>query len=535
MAAYRLLSMEIFDLSGRDLAALGNFSRKNNLSLFEACEKVEQIPISDKAKETINRLVQMIGRHLDLLKKETAGQIVYYFLEETGYLKKLADYKTAGDERKANNISKFFDKLKTYEIEHEDASVSAVVDWINLSLELGESPLASDMDWSENDAVNLLTVHSAKGLEFPVVFLVNLVSQRFPTTERKEAIPIPDDLIKEILPEGDYHLEEERRLFYVGMTRARDQLYLTAADYYAEGKREKKISPFVYEVMGKKVIDDQPLAANNQLSIFDYQTSKQKPETAVSKPTGLNYLSYSQMATFKICPLQYKYRYLLRIPVPPSAAASFGDTIHQTMRDFYQKAIAGQNPDKEDLLKTLEENWNPLGYTSKAHEKRMILEGRKILQEFFEKSYDPKKLPKALEQIFSVKVSPDLKIGGKIDRIDVGKDGVEIIDYKTGSASSKKDVGKDLQLIIYALVVADGTLEYMGVLDQTPSPEKIKVSFYFFDHQEKISTAKTKKELEEAKKQILELAKKISESDFAPTPGKMCDFCDYKLICEAWK
>ena len=71
------------------------------------------------------------------------------------------------------------------------------------------------------------------------MFLVNLVGARFPSISRREQIPIPDSLIKEELPEGDYHLEEERRLFYVGMTRARDQLFLTAANFYGEGKREK--------------------------------------------------------------------------------------------------------------------------------------------------------------------------------------------------------------------------------------------------------------------------------------------------------
>src|SRR3989337_3850308 len=107
-------------------------------------------------------------------------------------------------------MAKFLDKLNAYEGEHEDATVVAVVDWIELSSELGESPLAVDADWTKVNAVNILTAHSAKGLEFPVVFLVNLVSARFPTIERKEQIPIPDALVKEILPSGDFHLEEER-------------------------------------------------------------------------------------------------------------------------------------------------------------------------------------------------------------------------------------------------------------------------------------------------------------------------------------
>ena len=550
VAMFRVLSMEHFDIFGRDLAAIGNFARKNNLSLFETCEflsgirdysqtirddSLDKVYISEKTRESIKKLVEMIHRHLDLLKKETAGQIVYYFLQDSGLLRKLTEYKTVVEEKRVNNIAKFFDKLRTYEVEHEDASVVAVVDWINLSMELGESPLASDIDWSENDAVNLLTVHSAKGLEFPVVFLVNLVSQRFPTPERTEQIPIPQDLIKEILPEGDYHLEEERRLFYVGMTRAKDQLYLTAADYYGEGKREKKISPFIYEVFGEKAISSQSSAISPQLSIFDFKPVADQSSVISPQSSVVNYLSYSQIGTFNVCPLQYKYRYILQIPIPPSAAAAFGSAIHETMRNFYQRALTGQNPTEKDLVKIFEENWSSLGYSSKIQEERMKKEGQKILAEYYKKAYNPRNLPKALEQVFSVKVSPTLKIGGKIDRIDSADDGIEIIDYKTGKSSTKRDIEKDLQLTVYALVATSGVLESMGILTRTPKPEGVKVSFYFFDGQEKVSSIRTKEQLEEAKKELIKKAQEISESEFLPTPGKMCDFCEYKLLCEAWR
>src|SRR4030042_6339580 len=138
-----------------------------------------------ETREKVNKLVEMIHRHLGLLTKETAGQILYYFLEDTGLLKKLTEYKTPTEEKAAQNIAKFFDRLRTYEVDHEDASVQAVVDWLNLSMTLGESPLANNFDWFEENRVNLLTVHSAKGLEFPIVFLVNLVTARFPPRERK--------------------------------------------------------------------------------------------------------------------------------------------------------------------------------------------------------------------------------------------------------------------------------------------------------------------------------------------------------------
>jgi DNA helicase-2/ATP-dependent DNA helicase PcrA len=539
VAMYRVLSMDIFAVPPREVATLLNYSRKYGVSLFEACEAGLSFPRrresaldnadprvkpEDDTTEKLNKLVSMIHKHLGLIKKETAGQILYYFLEDTGLLKQLTVYKSAKEEKIAENIAKFFNKLKTYEVEHEDASVFTVVDWVDLSMTLGESPLAADMDWSENNAVNILTIHSAKGLEFPVVFLINLVSARFPTSERKEQIPIPDALVKEILPTGDYHEEEERRLFYVGMTRARDRLFFTGAKYYGEGKREKKLSPFIFEAIGEKEV---PVIEHDtkQLPLIDWQKSE---ETVQKIQRTVSYLSYSQLDTFMTCPLQYRYRYILRIPVPPSAALSFGDTMHKTIRAFYELVRKGAHPTKQDLLQLLDDNWSHVGYGDKKYEEKMKRRGKELLEGFFDKGYDPDVIPTALEEPFKLKITPTLTLGGKIDRIDTLKDGTtEIIDYKTGTAPKVRDPKKDLQLTVYAMAGADE-----GVYKK--ASEKVIVSFYFFEGQTKISATRTKEQLIAAKEEIAKRADDISRSDFHPTPGKYCDFCEFRLICEAW-
>lgn len=520
---YRLLCIEHFGISGRELADLGNYARKNNVSLFEAAEKI--------GSEKVKKITEIINKHLDLVKKETAGQLLYYFLQDSGLLIKLLSPETAEAELRAKNISKFFDKLKTYEVDNEDARVPAVVDYLNLSMEVGESPLATNEDWTEINAVNILTVHSAKGLEFPVVFLINLVGQRFPTTERHEQIPIPEKLIKEVLPVGDYHLEEERRLFYVGMTRAKERLFFTAADYYGEGKREKKLSPFIFEALGDAVKPVEQTGKNlKQLSFLDYEPVKAKTILG-TEPVKIDYLSYSQIDTFQTCPMHYKLKYIYKVPTPPSASASFGASIHATLKDFFESVKKGEKPTDKLIFKLLEDNWVNVGYTTKKHERDFFEKGKLYLAGFLKQGFDPKNLPEAMEQPFTVPIGKDLKIGGRIDRVDIFKDGsIEIIDYKTGATiPTQREVDRNLQLSFYALAATKIPESPFG-----KTPDKIKLSLYFLDEQEKISTTRTAEQLEEATKETFKVRDEIEKSDFKCSNHMFCQMgCEFSLFCKS--
>jgi DNA helicase-2/ATP-dependent DNA helicase PcrA len=536
VSLYRVLSMDYFDIFARDLAAIGNYARKYNLSLFEACEKIDEITIKNESKEKIKKLISIVNKHLKLIRKETAGQLLYYFLEETGLITQLLNPDTTDVEKKANNISKFFDKLKTYEIDHEDATVSSVVDWIELSTELGESPLAIDNDWTNVNAVNVLTVHSAKGLEFPVVFLVNLVSQRFPSLERREQIPIPESIIKEVLPVGDYHLEEERRLFYVGMTRAKEMLFLTGADYYGEGKREKNLSPFIFESLGDDLISsEQKTIDSKQLTFLDYSSKKEKEKLKNTKiPLKINYLSYSQINTFQTCPLHYKLRYIFKVPTLHSASQSFGTSIHATLKNFYNSVASGQKPTEKFILECLKNNWVNEGFKTIKHEQKFYEKGKLYLEGFLHEGFNPKNKTVALEQPFTIplrfgdKNTKPLKIGGVIDRVDVLPDGsIEIIDYKTGaSIPSQKEVDKNLQLSFYGIAATEIPEDPF-----TKFTDQIKLSLYYLDEQEKITTVRTREQLENAKEEIFKVRDEIEKSEFACSGNFLCKDCEYKLLC----
>lgn len=539
---FRVLTMDIWKISPRDLIAVLNQARKSNQSLFEVLEQPDEIiGVTPQSLAVFNSFVDMTHRHQKLVPRETAGQILFYFLEDSGLLKKIVDYKTQIEEHQALNMTKFFDRLKSYEATHEDASVFAMVDYLDLAMSMGESPLASEVDWAKNDAVNILTVHSAKGLEFPVVFLVNLIEGRFPSRERREQIPIPDELIKEVLPEGDFHLQEERRLFYVGATRAEEKLVYTAANFYGEGKRERKLSPFISESLGQDWKPEK-LTENKQkqLPLFEWAkpVEMSAQEGSLRQPEyKVDFLSYSAIDTFKLCPMHYKLRNILKIPTPMTAAQSMGNSIHLALRQFCQQqhdsSLNGnRKQEREFLWQLLDQTWISQGYESKKHEQDTKEKARMFLENYLNDGLHREGNAILLEKSFnfwipSENVGP-LKILGKIDRVDDHGDGkIEIIDYKTGAnVPSQKDVDTDLQMTIYALAACE-----RGILNK--SIDKVSFSFYYFETSTKMTTTRTRDQLEQAKKNLLLIRGEIEASDFSCSRNLFCENCEYKMLCGA--
>ena len=533
-AFYKVLCMDFFEIPAKDIASLTNFAKKFNLSLFEAAEKVNDIFVADEVRDRIVLLTETIHAHLKIVPKQTAGQILYDFIERSGYLKRLGGAASTEDEKRILNISKFFAKLKNFETQNEDASVFAVVDWIDLAMDLGESPMSADFDWTAENAVNILTIHGSKGLEFECVFVVNLVNERFPSRSRGDTLPIPEELVKEISIEGDYHLQEERRLFYVAVTRARERLFLTASDYYGDAKRQKKISPFVIEMLGEEILTGE-VFKGEQLSFFDSNVQHDIPVLKIEVPkqsTQVNYLSYSQIDTFKFCPMHYKLRYLLNIPSPTNPALSFGVTIHQTLKDFSDRLIKGEKVGEKELLELYSRNWLREGYSRKAHEEQMKKRGVEYLVGYLKSNLHSEVPPLAVEQPFNFQIAPDLKIGGKIDRIDRIDGGIEIIDYKTTDYSEKdlpkpNDLAKDMQLSIYGLAAA----KVKHPLFSDPN-QKVTLSLYLLDKGEKVSTTRTIEQLEKTVEDILQVREEIQTSDFVCSGGFFCRDCEMKMFCE---
>lgn len=555
ISMFRVLSMEEWNLSPREYLDINRLSRKERISLLEELEGMfgisigksmdfelsniaEQI-LSKEAQEGLKSFLTIFNDCVKMLKENTpTGEILFHFVQESGYLKDMVKEESSEAQFKVNNLSKFFNSIKEYEKNNPDGNLFEYVDYLNYSLEIGDSPLVDQMDLAEYDAVNILTVHSAKGLEFPVVFLVNLISDRFPSQNRRDTIPIPDGLIKESLTglsEVEEHLQEERRLFYVGATRAKEKLYLTAANFYGNAKRKKKGSVFLQEILDRDIKEEfeKPQILKSEKDVNMY-VQKQKEENLIRdmKIVTGEKVSYSQVNTYQECPKKYEYSYVLNIPSAPNSALSFGSTIHNTLKDFYtlfQRSKEGLGiediPTKEDLLNLFEKNWTKGGYQNKEHELQRKESGRKMMSEFYDKLFNKEQNPYRLEQSFTVGL-PGSSFVGKIDRMDLieivnGIPNVEIIDYKTGKEKGSADIKKDLQLPLYALFA-----------EQSLGVKVVKAKYLFVEAGTEVEVDISPERKEEAKENVLEVIAKIKEQEFIATPDIFkCKHCDYKYIC----
>lgn len=181
----------------------------------------------------------------------------------------------------------------------------------------------------------------------------------------------------------------------------------------------------------------------------------------------------------------------------------------------------------QDILK---KNWLRLGYESKIHEQQAYQQANAMLQQFAQDCLSQVCLTIAIELPFAFWLNT-LKIGGRIDRIDKLRDGrIEIIDYKTGNnVPDEKKIKTDFQLSFYALAATE---IHDGIFNRTP--EEIVLTLYYLEPNKKVSTVRTRDDLEKAKEKILTLVEQISTSDFYCNGSMFCKNCEYKMLCSTY-
>ena len=528
-ATYLALGDPLFGADPVDLARLGAAARRSHRGLLALATEAAAgtSGLADPTREAIRRFADLHRRLAASALRRPTAEVLYEFVTESGLLGTLAADDSAEAAERVLNLNRLFSIVTRVGPLLRQDRVAQFMGHLDLLIEMGDDPAAAALE-SEEDAVHLLTVHNAKGLEFPVVYLVHLVEGRFPRFRQGDPLPFPPELRKGVADDDAEHYREERRLFYVGMTRARDRLVLAhAADY--GGRRPHKPSRFVIEALDLPSPPKGGAAASALESIARYAPVPEEsaPEIAPLPPDQPLRISFGQVDDYLTCPLKYRYAHVAQVPLGSNPNAMYGIAVHHAIKVYHQHRMKGLPITAEDVVAALEGAWSSEGFYSREHEERRLEEGRDTLRRFVEREEASRQVPLAIERDFRFKLDADLVVG-RWDRIDERREGIVLVDYKTSeigdpekAAERAKHDLKDGQLGLYALAYRETT----GV-----PPARAELHFV---GPGTIGSGEVKPEhLERARERVAKAAAGIRSAQFPPQPDQRnCGYCPYSRFC----
>lgn len=524
---FHLALSDAYGIEPYDLTKLSTYATKKHVALHRVFKMVSRgenpVEISESSEARVKTIFSDLLFFSQLAGAQNAGRVLYSFLERSGFLKKLVEERNLASEIKIKNIRIFFDKVKNFSELAEDDSVFGFAKHLDLLQQVGDNPAAAEAEMEE-DAVNVLTVHKAKGLEFPNVFMVSLIADRFPGRQRREKIPVPDDLLKEDLPERENYLQEERRLFYVGMTRAKRLLYLIWSKDYGL-KRPKKVSPFVLEALDLPEAPKETLHASalEEIKRYALPISPSISQTKI-KEEGPLILSFFQVNDYLTCPLKYKYKHVMRIPGLTHHNLTYGRVLHNMIHFYLRRKMTGRSISEEELIQEYAAHWINEGFLSREHEEMRKKEGERAMRLFYGRQESSGNVPLYLEKEFRWQHQA-IRFTGRWDRIDSLDKGAVIIDYKATSVKDQKEANKrardSLQMDLYALSFT-----------KTQDLPLMETQLYFLESDIIGHAEKGKKEQDSAMAKIEEAEAGIRRKNYRAKPDwHNCNFCEFKTIC----
>jgi DNA helicase-2/ATP-dependent DNA helicase PcrA len=530
ISLYYLASSEIYKVNAVELAYLASFAKRTHQDLFWTMKNFRQTPeLTDKVKQAasdIDRLVADLEKFFASSTQVSSGRLLYLFLTETKYLKELLKNQSLENEEKIENLAKFFEIVREFENVSTENRVIHFIEYLDMLIQSGDDPATVEASL-DVPAVNISTVHKAKGLEFKVVFIVALIQGRFPWPKRRDPLELPDELIKEVLPVGDFHTQEERRLFYVAMTRAKDELYLTSADDYGT-VRLRNPSEFIFEALGKSKEEVAPKLKSSALDTINRFKAEKVQLEKNKKISGMkeNFsLSFYQIDDYLTCPLKYKFVHIIHVPILTHHTVIYGKALHDAVQKYFQFKMNKAKITLPEIIGAFEENFSAEGFLSRKHYETRRALGHVALKKFFEKEELDGRIPTYIEKAFTFNLDGK-RIVGRWDRIDLlSKEEAIIIDFKSSHIHKQKDADKkakeSLQLAIYAFAFK----EIFGFLP--------KYSELHFLESGLVGRAlKDKKDFDKLKENVAFVSSGLKSENFEANPNYLaCTYCAFNQIC----
>jgi len=524
VSLHYLASSDIYQVPIVDLTECATYADRRHRTLFHVLRRVpSDLDVSEEGRGAIGRLVADLERYMELSRETPTGELLYQFLVDSGLMTRYAKA-PAEQEQEVQNVSKFFTRVRDASRVLQYDNVREFVNHLDALMDAGDDPALAEAD-TDIPAVQVLTVHKAKGLEWPLVFLVNCIQEKFPTRRRGDALEMPLGLIKDTLPTGDFHLQEERRLFYVGMTRAKEALYLAGAEDMC-GRKKWKTSQFVVEALDLPKEAARPFTAN-AIEALLRNAPPPAPEygsTAPIPPEQELTVSHNQVDDYETCPLKYQYIHIKRIPLRQHHSVVYGSAIHKAVEFYLRRRAVGNFTSLDDFLKAFDDAWRNEGFLTREHEEQRKRAGVEALTRFYHEEEASGQKPTDVEGEFGFALGPT-RVRGRFDRVDDTPEGTVVIDYKSSDVTDQKKAdqrAKDsLQLKMYALAQKEMT----GTLP-------VRVELRFLESGLTGRHTPTEEDLDEAIEAIEAAAAGIRARRFDATPGyQTCRYCAYNQIC----
>jgi len=563
---YRIISKFIDKETANKI--FNQYSKRDYTVRFELIQNIE----NNNLKKLINKIINL----RELIPKKNASELVWGICVTSEILRPLLNNYEWNDQLALLNLGQFINRSLGFTARHKnDNTLKSFTNYMNVLHDSNGIQTLYPTDKHISQTVLVNTIHGVKGGEYPIVFMPFNRSASFPLNFRKsELTELPPEEWLSYSTENqlslkEQHIEEERRLFYVGLTRAKELLYLfspikaTSVFIKELNKDLLKVSnmeidtiqnePKAYSTLRneyeKRLADalnqNQFSIANGLLQAIERIDQIGKDETVVwgneeweielkaqlkdpiqmNIPEKLN-LSASSIETYQQCPLKYRLSNIDKIPqVSSKPQLTFGNIIHKVLEQFHQP---NSKQTKNIILLLLDSNWESLGFDYETQETDFKRQGMELLTKYYD--YLTKYPVDVIEREFPFSFEiEDIVINGKIDRIDKGDAGYIVIDYKTSKKATKAN--KNMQLAIYSMYLQQENKQEFGGLPES-------AALYFLrEIGDPIRTHKfSSTELNEIKENILEVGKNIRDQEFKPCKGFHCDWCDYKtLLCPEWE
>lgn len=532
-----------------------------------------------KIREIARRLREMVeyARSADLL------DLLHRIMTE--YSDAYKKYANADGRDAAKNLAllnRTYEIAEDYKRHYRDGSLSDFIDYWDIVGETDSVDLEAD-DTAPDDAVSVMTIHKSKGKEFDAVFVTGLYDDNMPGDLRsEEEFAIPAELLRgsgRTRDPEEAHIREQRNLLYVAMTRARDELYLTYPRRAKTSTREREPSRFLVEAEYDsdpcvRLVEysasaraapprDDPDAEKSRIQEEACRAVREsRPEAAIrcvvemarilhaqkggrgfdprtigvesgrmEELPGTNAslvdkdtltLSATDIEAYRRCPLQFKYRKILRVPEKPAIHLRKGSVIHSALERMAKERMAGREPDPGEAARLAGEK---LDSYSGAYGDREYLKARSSLREIID--YYAEWERGSPNEVVGAEVKFEIDIGGiaykgKMDRVERRPDGrYEIVDFKTGSGIITR---KDLKVNPQANIYAEAARQMYGSL---PS----RVSLVYLAKRKLRGYDVSKGSLEAGLDVVKECAGAILDEKFDAAPSYDCNFCSYRRIC----